>query len=147
MILDATLQERARQMRREPTEPEKRLWRALSNSQLIGAKFRRQQVLHPYIVDFLCPAKALVVEVDGDTHDAESDVGRDASLVGKGFRVLRFSNADVMGNVSGVLETIAAAVVASPERWPHPNPSPEGEGLSASPGTTVSPSPSGEAEQ
>ena len=130
MILDATLQERARAMRRNPTEPEKRLWRSLSRSQLAGAKFRRQQVIHPYIVDFLCPAKALVVEVDGDTHDAGADRRRDADLEDKGFRVLRFGNADVMTNMSGVLAAIALTVAASPDRWPHPNPSPEGEGLS-----------------
>ncbi|GGE87763.1 endonuclease domain-containing protein [Sphingomonas prati] len=147
MILDATLQERGRQMRRNPTEPEKQLWRALSNSQLSGAKFRRQQVIHSYIVDFLCPSRALVIEVDGDTHDAESDVGRDAYLASKGFRVLRFSNADVMGNVSGVLEVLAAAVVSSPERWPHPNPSPEGEGLSEAPGITVGLSPATQGRQ
>jgi very-short-patch-repair endonuclease len=64
--------DRARQMRNTPTEPEKRLWRHLSNSQL-GYKFRRQSVIGHYIVDFLCPAKALIVEVDGDTHDAEAD--------------------------------------------------------------------------
>ena len=121
MILDATLQERAHQMRRNPTEPEKRLWRSLSNSQLAGDKFRRQQVIHPYIVDFLCPAKALVIEVDGDTHEADADARRDAILASKGFRVLRFTNADVMTNMAGVLEVIASTVASSPARWPCPH--------------------------
>src|SRR5690348_13578813 len=66
----AELQKRARSMRTDPTEPEKRLWRSLSNSQLGGYKFRRQAVIDRYIVDFLCPAQKLIVEVDGDTHDA-----------------------------------------------------------------------------
>jgi very-short-patch-repair endonuclease len=53
-------------MRREPTEPEKRLWRNLSNRQLDGHEFRRQTTIEPFIADFLCPAKALIVEVDGE---------------------------------------------------------------------------------
>jgi very-short-patch-repair endonuclease len=65
------LGERAHAMRRDPTEPEKRLWRHLSNSQLGGFKVRRQAVIAPFIADFLGPAKALVVEVDGDTHEVE----------------------------------------------------------------------------
>jgi very-short-patch-repair endonuclease len=130
----------------DPTEPEKRLWRHLSNSQLGGFKFRRQAVIAPFIVDFLCPAKALVVEVDGDTHEVEADWRRDAVLESQGYRVVRFSNTDVMGNMEGVLVTILAALNDAPDRWPngrpHPNPSPEGEGLvRTSPG---SPSPSGE---
>jgi very-short-patch-repair endonuclease len=121
---------RAREMRSNPTEPEKRLWRALSNSQLCGHKFRRQSVIPPYIVDFLCPAKALIVEIDGDTHVAEDDARRDDRLHRKGYTTIRFSNADVMRNVEGVLQVILGTAGALPDRWPHPNPSPEGEGLS-----------------
>ncbi len=119
---------RAREMRNNPTEPEKRLWRALSNSQL-GLKFRRQSVIAPYIVDFLCPSKALIVEIDGDTHVPEDDGMRDRFLQRQGYRTIRFTNADVMSNIEGVLETIVAAASSSRDRWPHPNPSPEGEGL------------------
>ena len=127
----AELNHRATEMRRNPTEPEKRLWRHLSNSQLGGYKFRRQAVIGTYIVDFLCPQKALIVEVDGDTHDADKDRLRDDVLVGRGFRGARFTNHDVMTNMDGVLHGILAALDEAPDRWdsPHPNPSPEGEGL------------------
>ena len=64
-IFLAELNSRAADMRRNPTEPEKRLWRALSNGQIEGHKFRREAVIGPYIADFLCPQKALIVEVDG----------------------------------------------------------------------------------
>jgi len=99
----AELQSRAKDMRSNPTEPEKRLWRALSNSQLGGFKFRRQEVVGSYIADFACPSAALIVEVDGDTHE------------------------DVMRNMDGVLASILEILVRAPN--PHPNPSPEGEGL------------------
>jgi very-short-patch-repair endonuclease len=139
------LHRRAAEMRRNPTEPEKRLWRHLSNSQLAGHKFRRQSVVGRFIADFLCPKKALVVEVDGDTHDEAKDRLRDDILAGRGFRVLRVTNGDVMGNMEGVLRHILLTLQEAPLRWdnPHPNPSPEGEGLERG-GTQLSPSPSGE---
>ena len=121
---------RAADMRRNPTEWEKRLWRHLSNSQT-GHKFRRQAVIAPYICDFFCPAKGLIIEIDGDTHDPVADHRRDAKLAQRGFRTLRFSNADVHDTIEGVMLTIASTLSALPDRWsgPHPNPSPEGEGL------------------
>ncbi len=127
----AELHRRAAEMRRNPTEPEKRLWRNLSNGQLQGHKFRRQSVIGWFIADFLCPRKALIVEVDGDTHDAAKDRLRDDLLADRGFRVVRVTNDDVMTNMDGVLQHILAAVTSAPNRWnkPHPNPSPEGEGL------------------
>ena len=125
------LHRRADEMRRNPTEPEKRLWRHLSASQLAGHKFRRQSVIDWFIADFLCSQKALVVEVDGDTHDAGKDRLRDDILGQRGFRVVRVTNEDVMTNVDGVLQFILTALNETERRWhnPHPNPSPEGEGL------------------
>jgi very-short-patch-repair endonuclease len=125
------LHRRAAEMRRNPTEPEKRLWRHLSNGQLGGYKFRRQAVIGRFIADFLCPAKALIVEVDGDTHDHAKDRLRDDLLAERGFYTVRVTNDDVMANPDGVLQHILSAVIAAPQRWdkPHPNPSPEGEGL------------------
>lgn len=123
---------RAKEMRANPTEPEKRLWRSLSNSQLSGFKFRRQAVVSRYIADFLCPQKRLVVEIDGDTHDADHDSKRDQQLRRLGYETLRFSNDDVMKNVEGVLERILDHLqkLDQPDGYaPHPNPSPEGEGL------------------
>ncbi len=91
------------------------------------AKFRRQAVIPPYIADFLCPAVKLVIEVDGDTHDSLTDTRRDAHLATLGYRVLRFTNHDVMTNMDGVAEFILASLSGS--RRPPPSPSPEGEGL------------------
>jgi len=127
----AELHRRAAEMRRNPTEPEKRLWRHLSNSQLGGHKFRRQSVIGWFIADFLCPRRALIVEVDGDTHDEAKDRLRNDILAQRGFHVLRVTNDDVMRNMDGVLQQILIALNATPDRWnnPHPNPSPEGEGL------------------
>jgi very-short-patch-repair endonuclease len=118
----------ARSMRRNPTEPEKRLWRSLSASQL-GVKFRRQAVIGSYIVDFLCPAKALIVEVDGDTHDVDVDRYRDQTLRQLGYHVMHFTNVDVMTNAEGFLVAIQTKATELVDRWPHPSPSPEGEGL------------------
>ncbi len=118
-------------MRRNPTEPEKRLWAHLSRSQLGGFRFRRQVVIGGLIADFLCPQKGLIVEVDGHTHgDQVADAHRDSALMALGYRTVRFTNADVMQNVEGVLHHLLGELLASPDRRaPHPNPSPEGEGL------------------
>ncbi|OJY68561.1 MAG: hypothetical protein BGP16_04740 [Sphingobium sp. 66-54] len=129
--IDARLGEKARSMRNDAPEPERRLWSRLRASQL-GFKFRRQAVVLPYIVDFLCPWNGLVVEVDGDTHVHEQDRARDAALNRLGYTVLRFSNADVMSQIDGIVEIIHARAVALPERsWnTHPTPSFGREGLS-----------------
>ena len=91
----AELHRRAAKMRRNPTEPEKRLWRHLSGEQLGSHKFRRQAVIGRYIADFVCMTKRLVVEADGRTHDAAQDRRRDAWFDSQMFRVLRFSNEEV----------------------------------------------------
>lgn len=129
----AELHERAAAMRRNPTEPEKRMWRILSGSQLAGHKFRRQAALPPFIADFLCPAGPLIVEVDGDTHDEAKDRLRDDLLAARGYRTVRVSNHDVMTNIEGVAHVIASALAETSARVesPHPNASPEGEGLEA----------------
>jgi very-short-patch-repair endonuclease len=122
-------------MRREPTEPEKRLWRHLSNSRLAGYKFRRQATIEPFIADFLCPAKALVVELDGETHKAEADVRRDADLQSRGFTTIRFTNGDIMTDMEGVLTIILNTLERLPDRsWgsydsPTPTPPLKGRGL------------------
>jgi very-short-patch-repair endonuclease len=116
-------------MRNNPTEPEKRLWCHLSNGQLGGYKFRRQQVIGRFIADFVCASARLIVEVDGDTHKEASDLARDAALAAVGYRVVHVTNHDVMTNMDGVLQFIAEALRKAGR--PHPNPSPEGEGLDA----------------
>ena len=121
----------AHAMRRNPTEPEKRLWRALSNSQLGGYKFRRQAPIGPFIADFLCPRKALIVEVDGETHDIDADRSRDAALHRMGYRVVHVTNPDVMDNIDGVLTAILCALRQHLTMGPPPTPTPplKGRGL------------------
>ena len=101
--------ERARALRRNMTEPERRLWRKLRSRQLFGLKFKRQIPIGPYIVDFLCEECGIVVEVDGETHASQVsyDRCRDRYLNRAGFYVLRVGNADVMENWEGVLLRIA----------------------------------------
>ena len=125
----AKLKPRARELRNSPTEPERRLWRILRSSQLNGFKFRRQVGIPPFIADFLCPAKALIVEVDGWTHEPVVDARRDALLKRRGYTTLRFTNEDVMHNIDGVFTVIVDTLISLPDRWPHPpSPSPKGEG-------------------
>ncbi len=123
---------RAKELRKNPTEWEIRLWQHLSNSQLDGYKFRRQAVIFPFIADFFCPSKGLIVELDGDTHVRTADARRDAILAKRGFETLRFWNTDVRDSLEGVVDMIGVHLTKRPDRWgrlPHPNPSPEGEGL------------------
>jgi len=117
-------------MRSAPTEAEQRLWSLVRGKRLGGAKFKRQQPIGRYIVDFVCFDARLVVEVDGSPHaESASDVVRDDWLKSQGFRVLRFWNNEVLENVEGVATTILAAL-----ETPLPNPSPtRGEGPNSSP--------------
>ena len=96
------------------TDAEKHLWREIRAHRLAGLGFRRQHPVGPYILDFVCLSGWLVVEVGGGQHYAPAgmahDGRRDAYLRSQGFRVLRFSNLDVLGNLQGVLETILEAV-------------------------------------
>ncbi|MCA1748439.1 MAG: endonuclease domain-containing protein, partial [Parasphingopyxis sp.] len=127
--LDPVMRERARELRNNPTPFEKKVWRALRGSQLGRYKFKRQTVIEPWIVDFFCPGKGLVIEIDGDTHDVDRDRKRDAALEGRGFRVVRFTNRDVASNIEGVLEKILITAEALPDRFTHPpTPSLEREG-------------------
>lgn len=96
----------ARKLRREMTPEERLLWSRLRSAQL-GESFRRQEVIGPYVVDFVCYPARLVVELDGSQHlNSESDRTRDAKLTTDGFTVLRFWNSEVRANLEGVLERI-----------------------------------------
>ena len=102
------------QMRREPTPAEDALWQALRNRQLAGAKFRRQHAIGQFIVDFISTQHNLIVEVDGEVHDdtrqAEYDTGRTYELEGVGYHVLRFTNGQVLHQLTTVLEKISEAL-------------------------------------
>lgn len=125
---DKHLLDRARRLRKRGTPFEAKLWRRLGQSQLGGYKFRRQHVIGNYIVDFFCPQKGLIVEVDGDTHDARKDAIRDAVNGARGYATLRFTNAEVGKEIDAVLDRLMSTLEVLPDRWPHPCPSPEGEG-------------------
>jgi len=125
---DQHLLQRAKRLRQSSTPFEVKLWRHLSRAQLGGFKFRRQHVIGNCIVDFFCPQKSLIVEIDGATHNADADRVRDEINEHRGYVTVRFSNAEVGGNLEGVLERLLAQLHSLPDRWPHPNPSPEGEG-------------------
>jgi very-short-patch-repair endonuclease len=127
--INPRLEGHARKMRSEPTEPEARLWRALRASQLDGYKFSRQIVIDGAICDFVCRMKALIIEVDGDTHVVEADRLRDSRLANLGYRTLRFTNCEVMDNLEGVLAVILSALSERVDRFTHPpTPSLEREG-------------------
>ncbi len=100
---------KARNLRKTSTNAEKLLWHGLRDRRLGNLKFRRQQTIDRYIVDFICYDRRLIVEVDGSQHTPAADETRTAFLEAQGFRVLRFWNPDVLTNLNGVLETILAA--------------------------------------
>ena len=112
--VSARLRSNARALRKNSTDAERLLWAALRGHRLNGASFRRQVPIENYIADFVCHAALLVIELDGGQHFSDEaerkDAGRSAVIKAKGFKVLRFSNHDVMTNRDGVLETIAAVV-------------------------------------
>jgi len=98
----------AKALRKSPTDAETLLWGKIKAKQLQGIKFRRQQPVGNYIVDFISFEKRLVVELDGGQHakNKQKDQKRDLFLSEKGFKVLRFWNNDVLTNIEGVLEVI-----------------------------------------
>lgn len=124
---------RARQLRRDRTEAEDRLWYALRD-QLPAYKWRFQTPFHPYYADFVCMKARLVIEVDGGQHDARkaADDRRTRHFEALGYRVLRFWNHDVLGNADGVIASVADALALTlplgcAKRAP---PSPVGRGRS-----------------
>ncbi|WP_371815695.1 vitamin B12 dependent-methionine synthase activation domain-containing protein [Flagellimonas sp. 389] len=109
-ILYNLLKEYAKKMRHQPTSAERMLWNALSNKNLDGYKFRRQHVIGEYITDFICLKESLIIEVDGLIHqlpeNKKSDKKRTTWLESEGYRVMRFTNSEVLGNLEIVLKKI-----------------------------------------
>jgi len=104
------LKEFRRELRNNPTKAETILWKALRKSQLEGRKFRRQQSIENFIVDFCCPSEKLIVEVDGEVHNNfinnEYDFKRTERLNKLGYKVIRFTNEDIYKSLDLVLEAI-----------------------------------------
>lgn len=102
-------------LRRRMTWAELKLWSYLKGKQFRGLKFRRQQGIGPYVTDFYCPEKRLVLEIDGDSHFEDGadvyDHDREIFFIGLGLRVLRFTNQEIYQDLDGVLERIRQALL------------------------------------
>ncbi|MER2519140.1 MAG: endonuclease domain-containing protein [Bdellovibrionales bacterium] len=141
----------ARNMRRIPTDAERRLWSILRHRQLQNYKFRRQHPIGPYIVDFANIENNLVIEADGGQHASnERDERRTKDLKQWGWQILRFWNNDILANAEGVTEAILKALDTnardSAARFPRPR---EGERVRvrgrvshANPNSPLTPNPS-----
>ena len=103
---------RAKQLRHDQTDTERKLWSRLRARQLAGVKFRRQHSIGRYIVDFCCAECGLIVEVDGGHHasQVEADQRRTTFLERRGYRILRFWDHEVLIDLEAVLEQIVAVV-------------------------------------
>ncbi|MDT8760334.1 DUF559 domain-containing protein [Sphingomonas psychrotolerans] len=119
---DRLLLARAKEMRANPTPTEAVMWRILRAKQFENVKFARQVVIAPYIADFVARSRKLIVEIDGDTHALceAKDGRRTAWLERQGYRVIRFTNYEVGGNIDGVAQAIGGALAALPLSQPSP---------------------------
>jgi very-short-patch-repair endonuclease len=122
----ALLIQRARHMRANPTDAERKLWHLLRDRRLEDLKWRRQFIVDDrYIVDFACLSHRLIIEADGGQHaDSREDAQRDDWLKAQGFTILRFWNNDLLTNIAGFADAIMAAVEsfgAQTRATPHPS--------------------------
>lgn len=117
----------SQKLRANQTDAEKKLWAHLRAKQFHGLKFRRQEPIENYVVDFVCLSNKLILEVDGGQHSVEVDQERDDILQSKGFLVLRYWNNEVLNNIDGVLQDITNTIQPHALR-PHPSPPLIGEG-------------------
>jgi very-short-patch-repair endonuclease len=119
----------SKNLRKRLTDAERLLWKYLRAKQVEGLKFRRQEPIVNYIVDFVCFESRVVVEVDGGQHSEERDAKRDNWLQSQGFKVTRFWNHEVLANIEGVLEVIRRNCIHQlKSESPSPLPSHQGRG-------------------
>ena len=118
MAVSQKLRNRARNLRRQQTDVETKLWMRLRDRQLCGAKFRRQHPIGPYVVDFCCPDRGLIVELDGGQHAEQTaaDQIRTRFLEADDYRVVRFWNHQVLEQMDAILEELVRLVSD-----PHPS--------------------------
>jgi very-short-patch-repair endonuclease len=113
---DALLLARRRELRKNATDAEQRLWRHLRGRRFRAVKFRRQHPIGPYVLDFYCASRALAVEIDGGQHfmseRREYDYKRMIYLTSKGIRLLRFSNSQLFNELTSVIEAIDLALAS-----------------------------------
>ncbi|KJK02237.1 DNA methyltransferase [Pseudomonas sp. 21] len=121
--MSSHLTQYSKQLRTDQTEAELALWHHLRAHRFLGLKFRRQKVIGPCIIDFICHERMLIIELDGGQHlGSDVDQKRDAWLKNKGFTVLRYWNHDVLARMDSVLEAIRLTLEGEP--FPSPQPSP-----------------------
>ena len=114
----ASLTDKARVLRNNPTEAEKLFWSKVQHEQL-GVKFRRQHPIDRYITDFYVPEARLIIELDGGQHnDSQKDKERTVYLESKGYRVLRFWNNEVLENIEGVIQVVQMNLQSLPPNPP-----------------------------
>lgn len=122
----------AKNLRKNMTDAERKLWMRLRNRGLRGFKFVRQQPVGPFIADFACRQANLIIELDGGQHaENHADAHRTKALAEHGYEVLRFWNNDVLNNLDGVLQSIASHLEQAPSpglRFAKPDLSPIGRG-------------------
>ncbi len=116
----------ARKLRHQSTDAERMLWKYLRAHRMAGYKFKRQVVIEPYIVDFVCIEVRLIVEADGGQHleQVNDDVKRSVFLESLGYKVVRFWNHEILCDIHSVLEQIHSCLIEIPS----PQPSPGGRG-------------------
>ena len=131
----ALKRERARELRSQMTEAERKLWARLRAKKIAGVRFRRQETIGPYITDFYCAAAKLIVELDGEQHGNDKNLAYDAArtrwMNDNGYRVLRLSNHDVLRQPELAIESIWGAIIESGCPLPEPlrgSTLPQGEG-------------------
>lgn len=109
----------AKKLRANTTPHERTLWRAVKDLPMDGSHFRRQAPIGPYVVDFFCPAKRLIIELDGGHHNeddvATRDLERQRWLENEGYRVIRFWNSEITSDLTAVLERIYVELYGSRE--------------------------------
>ena len=116
--------DKSRELRKNQTDAEKKLWSLLRNRQLGGTKFRRQFSIGKYILDFYCAEYKIGIEADGGQHFDEKGKSRDDRRTGelskKQIQIIRFSNIDILTNIEGVCEVILQAIEKRKEKSPSP---------------------------
>jgi very-short-patch-repair endonuclease len=113
------LKNRSRRLRQKMTPSETKLWAALRDRRFVNMKFRRQQAIGPFIADFCCWEKKIILELDGDSHAGKEayDAHRVKWLEASGWKVFRFWDAEIFESIDGVMQTIYSVCSAPP---PHP---------------------------
>ena len=129
----------AKELRKKQTKAEEYFWELVRNRKFLGLKFRRQHQIGPYIADFYCDSKKLIIEIDGKVHNTreqkQKDLKRDKYLTSLGNKVLRFSNADVINNIEYVFDKIKLNLsrplgeISEEQKSPFPSGRGGGEGV------------------